>query len=198
MFSVKAALQRISKKVHVKTSPYYQSGSVDGLILPGVGSFSSAQRVLNKSRNKILQDVKSGMPLLGICLGMQLMFERSEEGSGSGLGLFEGCVIRFSNDEKLKVPHMGWNRVNLTRSRGSNLKSVLGSDGWAYFAHSYYPKPDDDSIAVGVTKYGTSRFPSIIERSNVWGTQYHPEKSGEFGSKLISAFIDLVNSYYKK
>ncbi len=180
----------------MKTSPNYQSGSVDGLILPGVGSFSSAQAVLNKSRDKISQDVKSGMPLLGICLGMQLMFEESEEGSGSGLGLFEGRIVRFSNKQRLKVPHMGWNWVALSK-KNSQLGAILPSDGWAYFAHSYYPKPDDDSIAVGKTKYGTIRFPSIIERSNVWGTQYHPEKSSEFGFKIISTFVDRAVSFSK-
>jgi glutamine amidotransferase len=163
--------------------------------LPGVGSFSSAQQIMSKFKKTIAKDAKKGLPLFGICLGMQLMFEQSEEGKGSGIGLFKGTVLRFDSENGLKVPHMGWNRVLLEK----NSRHALGlpSAGWAYFAHSFYPRPEDDSIITATTSYGSTEFPSIVMQDNILGTQYHPEKSGGFGFELISSFVNTVQTYYK-
>ena len=200
LFSIHNSLGKVEARCSVRISSKYEAGKFDGLILPGVGSFTSAQEVLGDCREQILNDVKKEkMPILGICLGMQLMFEKSEEGKGQGLGLFSGDVVRFNNEHGVKVPHMGWNKVNLVApSSDSRLVADLKSKDWAYFAHSYYPRPDDNKIVLGETSYGDCTFPSIVQEKNVCGTQYHPEKSGEFGLQLISNFAKLVQSYSKR
>jgi len=197
LFSIHNSLGKVSDRCAVRISSKYEAGKIDGLILPGVGSFTSAQKVLDNCRDQILNDVKKErMPILGICLGMQLMFEKSEEGEGHGLGLLSGSVVRFKNEHGLKVPHMGWNYVNLIVPHSdSGLVSNLKSKDWAYFAHSYYPHPEDKKIVLGETAYGNCIFPSIVHKKNVSGTQYHPEKSGEFGLQLISNFTKSVLSY---
>jgi len=130
---------------------------------------------------------------------MQLMFEKSEEGKGQGLGLFSGDIVRFNSENGLKVPHMGWNKVSLIVPHSdSSLVADLELRDWAYFAHSYYPRPEDRQIVLGETAYGSCRFPSIVQKKNVCGTQYHPEKSGEFGLKLVSNFAKSVLSYSQR
>ncbi len=199
LFSIRNSLAKVSGRSTVRISPKYEAGRADGLILPGVGSFTSAQEVLGECRDDILNDVqKEKMPILGICLGMQLMFEKSEEGEGKGLRLFSGEVVRFNKGHGVKVPHMGWNKVNLVLpSSKAGLVADLKSKDWAYFAHSYYPRLDDKGIVLGETSYGNCTFPSIVQEGNVCGTQYHPEKSGEFGLQLISNFAKSVLSYSK-
>jgi imidazole glycerol-phosphate synthase subunit HisH len=194
LFSVREAVKKVSPETKVKVSPRYIGSAVDGLILPGVGNFGSTQNVLRECKSEILKDVESGMPVLGICLGMQLMFEDSEEGEGSGLGLFPGKVIRFRRKRGVKVPHMGWNRVELV-SRSSKLARELKSGGWAYFAHSYYPAPTDSKIILAETLFGGVTFPSIVQKKNITGTQYHPEKSGVFGAALISNFAKATDLF---
>lgn len=198
LFSIRDALSRLSSNIRVKISSSYQEGKVHGLVLPGVGSFTSAQGVLSTHREMMLEDVRTKkMPLLGICLGMQLMFEKSEEGPGDGLGLFKGQVVRFKPEQGLKVPHMGWNTVSLSKAKGLNSAFCKGLKGeeWAYFVHSYYPVPEQVGIVSAWTRYGDQRFPSIIEKWNVFGTQFHPEKSSRAGFKLISNFARAVVSY---
>jgi len=197
LFSITKALKKVAPNILVRVSQDYKAGKIDGLILPGVGSFTSAQEILDLCRKEILEDVQSGLPVLGICLGMQLMFEKSEEGPGTGLRIFQGKVVRFRKKKGLKVPHMGWNRVNLSAS-DSKFSTGLKNGGWAYFAHSYYPLPKKSlGIVLGKTSVSGISFPSIIERENVVGTQYHPEKSGEFGQKLLGIFADSVTSFGK-
>lgn len=182
LFSIESALNKIYPEGKVNISSQYDSGKVDGLVLPGVGSFPSSQQVLRHCRDEIIKDIEKGMPVLGICLGMQLMFEKSEEGIGSGLGLFRGDIVRFDRKSGIKVPHMGW---NLVRSKNS--------EDWAYFAHSYYPRPLDTKIIRSETSYGGETFPSIIQSGAVVGTQFHPEKSGRFGLDLINEFVKSVS-----
>jgi imidazole glycerol-phosphate synthase subunit HisH len=200
LFSISNSLEKVSARCAVRISPKYDAGEIDGLILPGVGSFASAQKVLGDSRDQILNDVKKEkMPILGICLGMQLMFEKSQEGEGQGLGLFSGDIVRFKSERGLKVPHMGWNKVSLiVPLSDSGLLADLKPKDWGYFAHSYYPRPEDKQIVLGKTGYGGRTFSSIVQKENVCGTQYHPEKSGEFGLQLISNFAKLVSSYSKR
>jgi glutamine amidotransferase len=195
LFSVKQSLNRAAPELKVATSSEYKRGKVDGLILPGVGSFSSAQKILRKNRKAILADLSERkIPVLGICLGMQLMFEDSEEGKGSGLGLFPGKIRRFQSVPGVKVPHMGWDKVDL--ETGATKKSEyckgLPSEGWGYFAHSFYPGQVARSEVNAYTEYGDQSFASIIQKGNILGTQFHPEKSGDFGFRIISNFAKQV------
>jgi glutamine amidotransferase len=183
MFSLLSSLRRLNVDVDV-ISKKRDLGKYSAIILPGVGSFSSACEKMEKVKNKIIDAIEEGIPLLGICLGLQLMFERSEEGPGDGLGILEGEVIRFRNG--VKIPHMGWNSVKLNND--SILLNYVYEPRWVYFAHSYYPEPKDDSIKIGTTFYG-STFTSVVEKKNVFGTQFHPEKSGDVGKKILENFI---------
>ena len=192
LFSIKDALSRVSKKISVKVSSRYKEDSIDALVLPGVGSFTSAQKVLGNHRDSILSDVKYGMPLLGVCLGMQLLFEQSEEGSGDGLGIFKGNVVKFRPEKDLKVPHMGWNTLSLTD--GSKFCKGLSKSEWVYYVHSYFPQPKDERIVKAWTGYGRQKFPAIIAKGNVFGTQFHPEKSSKAGSVLVTNFAGIVSS----
>lgn len=194
LFSIKDALSRAPKKISVKISSKYREGGVDALVLPGVGSFTSAQKVLGRCREAILSDVKRNeMPLLGVCLGMQLFFERSEEGSGDGLGIFKGNVVKFKPEKDLKVPHMGWNTFSLASKEPRFCKGLAKSE-WVYYVHSYFPLPKEKSIVKAWTNYGDQNFPAIIARGNVFGTQFHPEKSSKAGSKLVNNFASMVSS----
>jgi glutamine amidotransferase len=196
LFSIQNSIERASKgKVKVIVRSDFQE-IIDGLILPGVGSFSSAQRILEQNKEQIVGAIKdSSLPLLGICLGMQLLFEKSEEGHGIGLTFFKGNVERFPKDPKTKIPHMGWNTFRLARGTtkaASKFCKGLAQESWAYYVHSYFPKPKDSSVVKAWTKYGKNEFPAIIERQNIFGTQFHPEKSSTTGLKLISNFVDYV------
>jgi len=128
------------------------------------------------------------VPFLGICLGMHLLMESSEEGGNlKGLGVIEGNVLRFRGVDK--VPHMGWNSVELLRD--IPLFEGIGSNQYFYFVHSYHVNPLDNDVVVGVSEYGY-RFPSVIQKGNVYGTQFHPEKSSKIGLKLIENFLELI------
>jgi imidazole glycerol-phosphate synthase subunit HisH len=197
LFSIRESLKRAAPNLKVAISSNYKQGSVDGLILPGVGSFPSAQRILGKNKKAILCDVsEKRMPILGICLGMQLMFEESEEGDGRGLGLFSGNVVRFDRNPGVKVPHMGWDRVKLSPNvtKNSEFCEGLSNKGWGYFAHSYFAESVEDLCVRASTEYGPQTFASIIENENILGTQFHPEKSADFGFKIISNFAESVRS----
>jgi imidazole glycerol-phosphate synthase subunit HisH len=166
--------------------------SAGKLILPGVGAFDAGVSALNNSglyeaiRYAVLHN---GAMLLGICLGMQLLLESSEEGSLQGLGLVPGKVRKFQFDQQgLKVPHMGWNGVQPTR-----LSSLFDMEGEAqrfYFVHSFYVECADEKDVAGVTNYGHD-FTSVLERNNVIGVQFHPEKSHRFGMALLQRFLEL-------
>ena len=193
LFSISDSINRISTNgVLVSVGSSYKKGSVDALILPGVGNFASAQKILSESRDAILEDVKeNGMPILGICLGMQLMFEKSEEGEGEGLGLFAGKVCRFAPSSTRKVPHMGWNTITCV-NKGSALLDGLSDLSWVYYVHSYYPVPRDDRATRAWTDYEGQRFPAIVEEGKIFGTQFHPEKSHFAGAKMISNFLKNI------
>jgi glutamine amidotransferase len=198
LFSIKRSLNRASPKLRVRISSEYKKGKVDALILPGVGSFPSAQKLLGKSRKAILTDIsEKRMPILGICLGMQLMFEKSEEGKGNGLSLFPGNVKRFQPFPGVKVPHMGWDQVNVEAQAivKSEYCRGLAAGGWGYFAHSFYPEHVAAPFTNALTEYANQRFASIIQKENIVGTQFHPEKSGDFGFQIISNFAREVISH---
>ena len=156
----------------------------DVLILPGVGAFGAAMRRLEEAGfpRWIRARVRGGTPLVGVCLGMQLLYERSEESPGvEGLGLLGGVVARLP--EGRKIPHMGWNTLRIVRP--SPLVDGVGGTMYAYFVHSYVVQPDDEAGTVAVTDYGVE-FPAIVARGGVVGLQFHPEKSGALGLRLLS------------
>lgn len=157
----------------------------DKIVLPGVGHFKDAiMKMKTSGLFETLIEIKN-KPFLGICLGMQLLFESSEEGNINGMGLFKGRVKRFPNS--LKVPHIGWNTV---RFKPHPIFDEIPQNSWFYFLHSYYPVPDED-ITMGVTDYGDIEFASFVLKDNIIGCQFHPEKSGKIGLKLIENFVKL-------
>ncbi len=162
----------------------------DKLILPGVGAFGDAMAELDKRGfiGAIKEFVALGRPFLGICLGMQLLLEKSQEAKGiRGLGIIQGEARRFSS--RLKCPHMGWNKIEKS-GKGLKIYQGLNKDIYVYFCHSYYSCPKVKARAVGLTEYGV-RFASIIKQGNVYGMQFHPEKSQDTGLKLLENFIRL-------
>lgn len=186
MFSLIASFKRANIQTKIVGSRE-KLRKYQAIILPGVGNFTSATQIMGSLKNEILDASSEGVFIFGICLGMQLLFNDSEEGQGEGLGIFRGKVVKFPNI--LKVPHMGWNLIEPTED--SILLSNFDGNKWAYFAHSYYPKPDDNNIVKGTTFYGL-KFASVVEEKNILGTQFHPEKSGEFGRQIIRNFVDYV------
>jgi glutamine amidotransferase len=166
--------------------------SSDKVVLPGVGAFDDAMLELKKQGLiKALNDhINNKKIFLGICLGMQLLFERSEEANlTKGLGILRGRVIRFGNKKGLKVPHMGWNQLNFKNKNCPLLKNIP-DDAYVYFCHSYYPKPEDTKSIATTTNYDVD-FTSIIWQDNIYGVQFHPEKSQGVGLRILENFVNL-------
>lgn len=169
----------------------------DGVVLPGVGAFKDCIDGLTERGlvPVVMAAVSSGKPFLGICVGMQLLFEYGEEGSGAkGLGVFQGRVVRFpdARETGLKVPHMGWNSIQATDAPGAReLLALTSGDPFTYFVHSYYAVPDDPAIILATCDYGVT-FPAIVGRGNVFATQFHPEKSQHEGLAILKAFGNKV------
>jgi len=186
LFSISKALEEAGFKVKITVEPDLLMES-DTLILPGVGNFGPATQRLRPLKDTIIDEVKSGKLFLGSCLGMQLLFKNSEESPGEGLDLINGKVKRFK--ENVKVPHMGWNTIK--RLRDSTLLDGIPDDSYFYFVHSYYPKPENLKYVLAVTEY-SQEFTSIVERTSIYGTQFHPEKSGDMGARLLENFASLV------
>ncbi len=166
-------------------------GQADGIVLPGVGAFRDGMQHLTEYG--LIEPIKvhlaSGKPFLGICLGLQMLFEESEEfGCENGLGVFKGRVVRFPRDMELKVPHMGWNQLQITR-RPPILQDIPPSS-FVYFVHSYYVVPEDEAIVAVTTSYGVE-FCSMIWQNNIFATQFHPEKSQELGLGILRRFAEL-------
>ncbi len=161
------------------------------IVLPGVGAFTAAMRQLKKLKltGALKEKIESGTPYFGICLGLQLLFSKSEEGERvAGLGIIPGTVRRFKGD--IKVPHMGWNNVKPLKKNCPYLKGVSGKEQF-YFVHSYYGVPEDRSWNAATTPYGKD-FCSAVWKDNVFATQFHPEKSQEAGLSLLRNFIDAA------
>ena len=161
-----------------------------GLVLPGVGAFGDCVKNLTEYKliDPILKFIDSGKPFLGICLGLQVLFEESEEAPGvKGLGVIKGRVVRFPDFKEghLKVPHMGWNQVSIKKDVPI-LKGVP-ENSWFYFVHSYYPSPEDDSLSAVKTTYGFE-FTAAVSKNNIFASQFHPEKSSDLGLKMIHNF----------
>jgi imidazole glycerol-phosphate synthase subunit HisH len=195
LFSVSKALERLDV-------PYFISDvqeellKADGLILPGVGAFKDAMNLLETTHLKetILSFAESGRPLLGICLGMQLLFEESKEnGSTKGLALLPGGVFHIPKEDSqgnaYKVPHMGWNLLRFQKN--SPLLDKL-TEGYVYFVHSYYVHEGSKDVIAASADYAGVEIPAVVSRANIYGMQFHPEKSGDLGMKLLENFTKRV------
>ena len=162
----------------------------DKVILPGVGSFGDAMQKLHRYQlvDTIRWVAEKNIPFLGICLGLQLLFERSDESEGvEGLGILKGEILRIPDEPDLKIPHIGWNSLSLQND--GRLFEGLSENEYVYFVHSYYLKAAEPSIVKAVTQYGSTLIHASVEKGNVFACQFHPEKSGETGLKILKNFL---------
>ena len=182
--SISKGLEAFQARVKVTSKPEDLRRS-DGIVLPGVGAFKGALEKLSLLKEAIVEEALKGRPILGVCLGLQLMFSRSFEGGvHEGLNLFRGDIVLL--EEAPKLPHIGWNSLHSIKE--GELTEGLEEGVHMYFVHSYVAEPVDSSIVAAVTRYG-SEFPSIIERENLFATQFHPEKSGRKGLRILENFV---------
>ncbi len=187
--SVANMLKRVGVEPQLVRTPDEVLDS-ERLLLPGVGSFDAGMEALREQglASAIVEFAGTGRPLLGICLGMQLLLDSSEEGETAGLGLIPGRSQRFREDTGVRIPHMGWNRVEPTRE--DPLLAELPDDSRFYFVHSYRTVPEDDAHVIGLTLYGVP-FASMLRSGNISGAQFHPEKSHDFGKRILKNFAEL-------
>lgn len=193
--SVQKALNYVGADVRIfKTSQGIEGSK--GIVLPGVGAFDDCVNALKHQNlfQTILNCINKRMPFLGICVGYQVLFEKSEEFNSSavGLSIFKGNVIRFTQKPQFKIPQIGWNQVELARSDCPLFKGIPNKS-YFYFVHSYYPKPDDVSIVAGWTEYA-DRFASAVWNENIFAVQFHPEKSQNAGLKLLKNFVEFAEA----
>ena len=191
LFSLKSSLKEIGAEA-VVTSDEKVIAEADRIILPGVGAFEDAARKLRESgmAEVVKREAAAGKPMMGICLGMQLMFDAGYEyGVHEGLGLIRGSVRPISDviPEGYKIPHIGWNLLKFRKE--SPLFKYIKEDDYVYFVHSYYAAECDESV-IAVTEYGAD-LTAAVANGNVYGCQFHPEKSGEVGMKILKAFMEL-------
>lgn len=189
--SVEKAILSLGEEV-VITRNAQEILSADGVILPGVGAFGDAMGKLHSYKlvDTIQQCVKQGIPFLGICLGLQLLFESSEESPGvEGLHILDGKILRIPEEPGLKIPHIGWN--DLSYPNKGRLFEGIEEHSYVYFVHSYYLQAADECIVTGTTEYGTLIHASV-EKGNVFACQFHPEKSSGVGLKILENFINIT------
>ncbi len=189
--SVQKALEAASGECLVTNRPA-EIKKADKIVLPGVGAFAVAMHELEKQGliPALEEGIKENKPFLGICLGMQLLFSASEESQGvKGLGVLKGIVKRLEDKPDLKVPHMGWNELVIKATECPLLKGIADKS-YVYFCHSYYPEPQDKNVIGAITEYGNG-FASLVWQDNVFGVQFHPEKSQKVGLKIVENFVGL-------
>ena len=184
IFSLKNSLEKIGATVSVITD-FDKPNNFSGIFLPGVGNFDPAMVSISKSTTSFLDFVKE-TPVFGICLGMEMFFKQSQEGIEKGLSVIDGEVISLPNS--LKVPHMGWNDLQI-KEPGVILNGVKNGS-WVYFVHSFRAKPDYDSVITAESDYGI-KVPAVVEKDNFYGTQFHPEKSGDVGKIMLKNFLEV-------
>jgi glutamine amidotransferase len=191
--SVEKALQKVGAEVKLATQPE-EMREARAVVLPGVGAFDDCVNAMQRQElfGAILEFIRSGRPFLGICVGYQALFERSEEfnSCAAGLSVFRGKVVRFTERPGLKIPQIGWNKLQFARP-DCPLYRGIAEGSYVYFVHSFFPKPADASIIATRTEYGEA-FASSIWRDNVFATQFHPEKSQKIGLQLLKNFVDLA------
>ena len=184
IFSLKTSLEKNGATVDVITS-FDQAKDFAGILLPGVGNFDPAIRsIRDYSATQFKDFVQDKIPVLGICLGMEMFFAKSEEGKENGLDVLNGEVVLLPKD--MKIPHMGWNSLQIKKE--SKILNGVDDGSWVYFVHSYRAKPLDVQIVIADADYGIS-VPAVVEKGIYFGTQFHPEKSGKVGSLMIKNFL---------
>jgi glutamine amidotransferase len=196
--SVRKALTSLDADFIIPSSPGDCAGAA-GIIVPGVGHFAATSRLDGEWRDAILSATAAGVPLFGICVGMQWLFEGSDEAPGvAGLGVIPGRIARLDGDaaRRLKVPHVGWNSLDFRRSiarpgTSARLLQGLSSGAQVYFTHSYAAPITDECVA---STAHANAFSSVVERDNVYGVQFHPEKSGDAGLQIIRNFLDICDA----
>ena len=195
LFSVEKAFAAIGEDVKV-TGEAEDLRSADKLVLPGVGAFGDCMKNLEATGliPVIIEQIANKKPLLGICVGLQILFEGSEESpNAKGLGIFKGSVRRI-NAPQLKIPHMGWNSISMRNAEcgmRNNLFDELNEKPFFYFVHSYHAVPEDKSLIVATTDYGET-LTAAIAKDNIYATQFHPEKSGDVGLQMLKNFVNMT------
>lgn len=191
--SVHKALLKVGAAVRIARNPD-EMADARAVVLPGVGAFDDCIRALEKQEllNACREFIRAGKPFLGICVGYQALFERSEEfnSSASGMSIFRGKVVRFSVKSGLKIPQIGWNQLEIVKPECPLFHGVR-SGSYVYFVHSFFPKPAEESIVAARTEYGDT-FASAVWSDNVFATQFHPEKSQTVGLQLLKNFVELA------
>ena len=191
IFSLKSSLQRNGAEEVSVTNDLDSDSSIDdldGIVLPGVGNFDPAIISINKCRSGFSKIIEKNIPILGICLGMEMLFEKSEEGQLAGLDIIKGEVLSLPKN-LVKIPHIGWNCLEIT-GRNSKLFEGISNGSWVYFVHSYYTTPKNSDIITSKSNYGIN-IPASIEVNNIYCTQFHPEKSSTTGEKMIKNFVKI-------
>ncbi len=197
--SVHKALLQVGARVQVARQPEEMAGA-SGVVLPGVGAFDDCLQAMQRQR--LLQGVRefiaTGRPFLGICVGYQALFERSEEfnSCAAGLKVFRGTVVRFAQSNGLKVPQIGWNQLEIVQPKCPLFRGVPNG-AYVYFVHSFFPRPAEPEIVAARTTYGEG-FASAVWRDNVFATQFHPEKSQQVGLQLLRNFVELADGREQK
>jgi glutamine amidotransferase len=192
--SVQKALRFVGADVHLAKRPE-EMKNARAAVLPGVGAFDDCLNSLGKQEllAATRDFIASGRPFLGICVGYQALFDKSQEfnSCAAGLGIFKGDVVRFNETDGLKIPQIGWNQLAITQPNCPIFKGI-NEGSYVYFVHSFFPKPADKSIIATETEYG-GRFASSVWKDNVYATQFHPEKSQGVGLQLLKNFVALAN-----
>jgi glutamine amidotransferase len=191
--SVHKALLKVGAEVRIVRRPD-EIGDARAVVLPGVGAFDDCIHALQKQEllEASRQFMQTGRPFLGICVGYQALFEKSEEfnSCAAGMGVFQGKVVRFTQQNGLKIPQIGWNQLEIVKPECPLFRGITGGS-FVYFVHSFFPKPADASIVATRTTYGES-FASSVWRDNIFATQFHPEKSQKVGLQLLKNFVELA------
>lgn len=191
--SAHKALVQVGANVRIVKRPE-EMANARAVVLPGVGAFDDCVNALQKQEllEASRKFIQSGRPFLGICVGYQALFEKSEEfnSCAAGLGIFRGKVVRFAEKPGLKIPQIGWNRIELANGDCPMFRGIP-SGSFVYFVHSFFPRPDDQSIVASRTTHGEA-FASSVWRDNVYATQFHPEKSQKVGLQLLKNFVELA------
>jgi glutamine amidotransferase len=186
LYSLKAAFERNPNTRVSIIDSLKNILDYDGLVLPGVGNFDPAITSIGQGKELFIKAVEDKTPILGICLGMEMLFNKSEEGKLNGLSILDGEVIML-NKKLTKIPHMGWNTLKLEMN-GGNLLNGIPDNSWVYFVHSYRISPVNKGIVIANSEYGIT-IPAAIEIDNLFGTQFHPEKSGKTGAIILKNFL---------
>jgi glutamine amidotransferase len=185
--SIKRGLEKSGANVEITHSPT-DLRSFDALVLPGVGAFAPAVKNIAPMADVVAEAMKNGKPILGVCLGLQLLFTRSSEGGSiRGLDFISGNIVKLP--ENVKTPQMGWNTLNIVQFHP--LLEGVKDGSYVYFVHSYYPQPSDPDVIVATTEYGI-RFPSLVAKKNLFATQFHPEKSSKTGLIMLKNFVRIM------